>query len=102
MNNYQVFIEGSNFLLKSGNDSGLKQGFKTIRLISAESEEAAEKMAIEKMREENFLKRSVLNKREDPPLLYVTRVTETESKEANPLAEAIQFYAELDGDDDEY
>lgn len=99
---YQVFIEGSNFLLKSGNDSGLKQGFKTIRLINAENEEDAEKMAIEKMREENFLKRSVLNKREDPPLLYVNQVTEIEKKEFNPLAEAIQFYAEVDGDIDEY
>ncbi len=99
---YQVFIEGSNFLLKSGNDSGLKQGFKTIRLINAENEEQAEKLAIEYIREEQFLNRSVLNKREDPPLLYVNQITEIEKKNFNPLAEAIQFYPELDGDVDEY
>lgn len=99
---YQVFIEGSNFLLKSGNDGGMKQGFRTIRLINAEDEKQAEAIAIDKIREENFLKRSVLNRREDPPLLYVTNIQETEKKKFNPLAEAIQFYPEVDGDVDEY
>ncbi len=52
MKNYQVAIEGRNFLIKSVSDTGEKTGFKTFRVVSADSPEEAEKLGVEMIRRE--------------------------------------------------
>jgi len=93
---YKVFVEGKNFLIKQGKEQG-KVKFQTARYVEAEDRDQAEKAGIEKIRSDNYLRGSVSNKKEDPPLLYVTAITEVESmQDDNPLKDSFMLFSDTD------
>ena len=96
---YKVFIEGKNFLVKQGKESG-KVRFETARYVEAENRDQAEKFGIDKVRSDNYLRGSVANLKEDPPLLFVTAITEVDSlKDDNPLKDSFMMFSDSDSED---
>lgn len=94
MKRYLIAIEGNNFLMKSEGIAE-KIGFHTSHCVKANDEKQAEELAIALVRRENFLQQNVLNDKSDPPLLYVTNVTElTDEEKDNPFSGAISFFSE--------
>ncbi len=96
---FKVFIEGKNFLVKQGKESG-KVKFQTARYVEAENRDQAEKAGIEKIRNDNYLRGSVANLKNDPPLLYVTAITEVDSmRDENPLKDSFMMFSDADSED---
>ncbi len=96
---FKVFVEGKNFLVKQGKESG-KVKFQTARYVEAENRDQAEKAGIDKIRSDNYLRGSVANLKNDPPLLYVTAITEVDSmQDENPLKDSFMMFSDTDSKD---
>lgn len=77
MPNYQVLINGQNFLIDV--DGRIERhGFFTVRFIEATDAAAAENQAVEMIREAEPLRELVRNTPDDPPIMDVTQIVELE------------------------
>lgn len=76
MKKYRLYIKGSNFLLTSKGKL-IKHGFYTTRYVEAETQENAEKAAIDLIRLE--LAGNIANEKDNPPVMYVLEIVEMES-----------------------
>ncbi len=93
MQKYRVGIHGDNFLMKTGKKESGKMSFDTIRYVEAKDEETAEIKAIEIMRSDSHLKKTIMNDRNDPPVMFVDSVIEIKDYDSNNLlATAFRFY----------
>jgi hypothetical protein len=75
MNKYQVQINGENFLINL-DDKIQKVGFVTFRYIEAADPSGAENSAIDGLRQDEDLRRMVLNEPDDPPVFNVIEMLE--------------------------
>ena len=78
MKKYKALIRGENFLI---NFDGKKQrlGFYTTVFVEAENEDDAEQRSIGLLRTDSKLRESTLNRKADPPTMYVEEIEEVES-----------------------
>ena len=72
---YLVQITGKNFLI-DGDKGKRKRRFRSTRLVEAENQKHAEKIARELIRDDPRLQHSVLNKESDPPEIHLDSVIE--------------------------
>ncbi len=73
--NYRVQIDGQNFLIDM--DGAVdKYGFITWRVVQAAEPHAAEKAAVEMLRNDQSLHRLTLNDPGDPPVMDVLEIEE--------------------------
>jgi hypothetical protein len=78
MKKYTVRVEGRNYLVKSLDDNKEeKLGFFTARFVEANNKKEAENIALNLIREE--LHDKIINKRDNPPMLYVEDIDEVSS-----------------------
>jgi hypothetical protein len=73
MQQYRVFINGKNFLVKFAGEAK-KLGFFTTRLVQAPDAKTAEETAVQMLRDRKALRDVVLNDRDDPPLMHVEKI----------------------------
>jgi hypothetical protein len=96
MNKYRILIEGKNFIINIEGKNN-KLGFITTRWVEARTEAEAEKSAIELIRNDPQLKDTVLNKKDDQPMLYAEEIVEIKSFEGvNPPGAGYGFYPQED------
>lgn len=94
MKKYRVMVEGGNFLLNM-NDEAKKYGFYTTRFVEAQSQEEAENVVINILRDEPKLTGIVLNEREDPPMMYIVEIEELDHfDDQHTLATGFAFFPE--------
>ncbi len=67
---YRVMLRGENFVMNL-NGEPRQFGFYTRRFVRARSENEAEHDAVALIKNDESLKRSVLNHRDDPPMIYL-------------------------------
>ena len=96
MNDYQVFIHGTNFLVES--DLNLeKHGFFTNVYVQADSEEQAELTAIDTLRQNQSLRKLMRNKMGDPPMMFAEEILEISNfDEIEPKQQGLSWYLESD------
>ena len=83
---FRVLINGENFLLEFGG-SPRRLGFYTTRFVEALDGAEAENIAIDLVRNDQHLRSSVLNAREDPPMLYAREVEQIDApQKATPYS----------------
>ena len=78
MKKYKILLQGNNFLLKLDGNKNIF-GFYTTRYVEAENLKDAENIAIELIRNDHELRQSVLNKKNDPPIIFVDEIDELEN-----------------------
>lgn len=94
MSKYRVLLNGRNFLL-SLDGRPRKLGFYATRFVEARDAEGAENAAVELIRADDALKGTVLNSRDDPPMLYADEVEEVgASGAAHHVSAGFSWYAE--------
>jgi hypothetical protein len=94
MKKFKVLVRGENFLINL-DDVKQKMGFYTTRFVEAESEEAAENVAMDMLRHDPKLVKGVLNERSDPPMMYAEEIEELKSFEGFPVpGGGFAFYPE--------
>lgn len=95
MPKFGVMINGRNFLI-AASDGEAKHGFYTARFVEAPDPQAAEEAAVAQVRSRNALREMVLNRADDPPMMYVTEVYELEAFEdaRSPGDHGLIWYAE--------
>ena len=69
-------------------------GFYTTRFIEAETSEEAEKAAVALIRTDPKLKHSVLNERNDPPMVFVDSNEEVSESDVPDIAQGFTFFPE--------
>ena len=78
MNKYRLLINGRNFLIEiDGNVA--KHGFYQNIFIEAQSPEAAELIAFDRIRNNEDLKRIVKNDKDDPPQFFLDDIFEIDT-----------------------
>jgi len=87
---YIVSINGRNFLMRMDGKIR-KAGFYTTRFVEAQDVEEAEAVAIGLIRSDAKLSSSILNRREDPPILTVEEIEEVKKLQSQ---EGYAFYPE--------
>lgn len=91
MPHYRVLVRGRNFWLR--HDTGPEcVGFYTTRFVQAASEIEAESAAVELIKQDPKLGRSVLNERADPPIMFVEDVDEVEVEDVPHVTPGFAFY----------
>ena len=91
---YKVFVRGENFLMKF---DGINQkfGFYTTRFVEAENEADAENKAMDMLRNDPKLVKSVLNEKLDSPMMYAEEIEELKSFKGHPInGTGLVFYPE--------
>src|SRR4051812_30040808 len=99
MHKYRAFIHGVNFQIRN-HDKGIVEplGFYVSAFVEADSPQKAESIVIDLVRDEQELRESVLNPRDDPPRLFVEEVEEISewpAETARPLT-GFAFYNDPD------
>jgi hypothetical protein len=80
MRKYKVLVRGENFLINvDGKDQRL--GFYTTAFVEARNEEEAEDKAIALLRDDEDLRRGMLNKKSDSPMMFAEEIAELDSFE---------------------
>jgi hypothetical protein len=89
---FRTFIRGENFQI---NDSGKVEclGFYTTRFIEVDVLEEAEDAAVALIRDDENLKNSVLNERDDPPMIYVEEISRVNECDVPSIAQGFTFFA---------
>lgn len=77
MKKYLVSLHGRNLLINLRGEM-CKYGFHTKRYIEAEHEDQAEKRALRLIFNDHDLQRIIRNKEDDPPLITVEEIIETD------------------------
>ena len=94
MNKYRVYLEGKNFLL-SFNGKPEKHGFFTTRFVEANNPEEAENISIGLIRSDTDFKTAVLNKQDDPPMIYLKEIVKLiDFGDIEPPGSGYTFYPE--------
>jgi len=93
MNSYRVRLNGRNFLLNHQSEPQ-KYGFYTTRDVKAESFEEAELKAVELVEEEDALKNSTINERDDSPMIYLEEIRILKSGKERLKNSGYTFYTE--------
>jgi hypothetical protein len=96
MPHYRVFLNGRNFSLKV-DDRVQRLGFFTFRVIEASDGAEAERLAIEMLRQDRWLREATLNDRSDPRTIHVEEVVEAEPPDEGEGTPGLSFYPS--GDD---
>ena len=86
INQYRVLIRGQNLLINVDGQIQ-KMGFYTSRLAEAENAEQAGSIAVEKVRVDAKLKGIILNRQDDPMMLYVDEIDQVEFLETTDEVE---------------
>jgi hypothetical protein len=73
MNKYKVFLNGSNFWMKTESQPKL-MGLYTTRFLEADTSELAETCAIRLIRGDAKLRESVIDDKSDPPMIHAEEV----------------------------
>lgn len=95
---YQVFVNGDNFLIELDGKGLKKVGFYTTRCVEAKDPDEAEDRAVAMLRSDPKLKKWTRNKKNDPPLLHVNKIEECVlSKKELKEQLGLVFYAEDNG-----
>ena len=94
MTYWRVYLNGGNFWLKVEGEPK-RLGFYTTRYVEADNAGAAEKVAVQMLREEEKLQ-GVLNDPSDPPMIYAEDVSEVELGESIMPHVGYTFYLEED------
>jgi hypothetical protein len=75
MRKFRVSLEGKNFIINS--ETGPERfGFFTTRYVEARDDQEATEVALNLIRNDKSLMASVLNKKNDAPMLYVEEIVE--------------------------
>ncbi len=93
MNWYRVRLNGQNFLLNL-QDKPQKHGFYTTRDVEAESIEEAELKAVKLVKEDDALKNSTINERDNSPMIYLEEIRILKSDEERLKNSGYTFYTE--------
>ena len=93
---YRILINGRGFLIED--DDGLsKYGFFQVHWIEAASKDAAEKIALERVRANSSLRSSCRNAADDPPTLCIDEILEVPTEEGQEeMASGLAFFLEAD------
>ena len=78
MRKYWVFLRGENFFLKV-EEEVKRMGFYTTRFLVAADEGQTEERAVKSLREDENLRKAIVNDRSDPPLLFAEEIEELSS-----------------------
>ena len=93
---FRVLINGQNFHLAT-NEGTRRMGFYTTRFVSARDYDHAETVAVNVIRDDDDLQLTVVNPRDDPPMVYVIEMHEVDALQP---ASGFTFYPD-DAPDDE-
>lgn len=93
MPNYNVELNGQNFLIEFEGDLAL-HGFYTFRYVEAADPQQAELAAVQMLREQEGLRELVQNPPDDPPIMDVTRIVEAEFDAATVQQPGLVWYLE--------
>ena len=94
MKKYKILIEGRNFLINLDGQEK-KVGFYTTRFIEAGEDKTAKQLVIDSTYHDLNLKREILNKNIDPPLINVESIEEVKDIDAS-LSTGFSFFLEED------
>ena len=98
MNDYQVLIHGKNFLVSKDSISS-KHGFYTNIYVRAENERQAELAAVEVLRINESLRKSVQNREDDPPRVFAEEIQEISNYDnIQPKQQGITWYEEKESE----
>lgn len=75
MPKYQVEIDAKNFLVEMDGELA-KYGFISFQFVEADDSGAAERAAVQMLRDDEELRGIVLNEETDPPVMDVTKIVE--------------------------
>jgi hypothetical protein len=99
MPKFRASIHGVNFRMRTGSpDKEQLLGFYTNAFVEAESPEAAESIVVDLLRADPRLREDVVNRRDDPPRLFVEEIEEIADwppDTARPLT-GLAFYDDLE------
>lgn len=76
MKQYRVFLKGENFWMRQKGNPERFGFFKTVFVDAADRAEA-EAHAIDTVRSDDKLRGSIVNDRDDPPMLFAEEIEET-------------------------
>jgi hypothetical protein len=88
---FRVFLRGTNFLLEVDGKSTLL-GFYATRFVEAANREGAELLAIDLIRNDDWLQKSVSNDRSDPPMLFADEIEEIDKGGVNEMPSGFSFF----------
>jgi hypothetical protein len=95
MTAYEVLVNGTNFLILF-NGKSKKMGFYTKVYVQADNVQNAEFKAMDMIREHENLKKIVLNKKEDPPMMYLEEMVEINNFRAiQSKTQGLAWYEEV-------
>ena len=93
MRKFRVLLHGRNFLIRVAGKGELKHGFFTNCFVEAADENAAELLAVDRLRARQSLREVVLNSADDPPRVFVEEVAEVPSFDGLPsLEQGLAWY----------
>ncbi len=95
MKKYRLIINGQNFLINIDGKEH-KLGFYQTIFVEDQDTGSAESLAVEKIRSDNDLKNVTLNANDDPPMIYVDKISEVDeiSEDDLKLESGRSFYPE--------
>jgi hypothetical protein len=93
MTYYRVRLNGQNFLLNL-QGKVKKYGFYTTRDVEAESFEEAELKAVDLVKEDDAIKNSAVNEKDNSPMIYLEEIRILESGEEQLKNSGYSFYTE--------
>jgi hypothetical protein len=97
MNHFRVFLKGQNFLLNV-NGEPKRLGFFTTRFVHANNRDGAELLAVDLIRNDTWLRDSVLNERADPPRIFAEEIDVVEASEVPDVQSGFSYFP-MDGSD---
>jgi len=97
MNHYRVFLKGQNFLLNV-NGTPKRLGFFTTRFVQADNREETELLAVDLIRNDTWLRDSILNERSDPPRIFAQEISVLDASDVPDVQGGFSFFP-MDGAD---
>ena len=94
---YRVFLRGENFLMEV-DGKPTRMGFYTTRFVQANNRDGAELLAVDLIRSDSWLKKSVSNDRSDPPKIFAEEIDLVEGEGAPDVGAGFSFFP-MDGAD---
>ncbi|MCB2183590.1 MAG: hypothetical protein KQH63_16265 [Desulfobulbaceae bacterium] len=92
MKKYQIQIQGKNFLVSQDGEKKT-MGFYTTRWVEAFSPEEAETVAIELIKNDQELRETIINGKDNPPMLYAEKISEIHNFEGvDPPGSGYTFF----------
>jgi hypothetical protein len=89
---YRVLLRGENFLINTDEKATLF-GFYTTRFVKANDPEEAELLAVDLIRQDDSLRKTVLNEQSDPPMIFAKEIAEVDPDDVPESVGGYTFFS---------